>query len=192
MATVDPKIFSPVLGKEEEIIETFKPNFKRELVLNLICLLICAVLFIGLPIVFVIALTNGSIQTEGDNPWLGLIPWCVMIGLFMLIGLIGIVFGYKKKAFCITNKRIIIRSGIIGTDFKTLEFDLIGGVSVTVGLLDKLVKPNTGRISFASAASPVVNNMKGVSVYAFTAIENPYETYQRIKEIYDNYKANKQ
>ena len=190
MQTVDPKIFDPIMGKDEQIIETFKPNIKRELVLNLICLFLGAAVFIAFPIIFICLMANEAV--DNADLWVGIIPWSIVIGAMFLIGFIGIAFGYKKKAFCITNKRIIIRSGVIGTDFKTLEFDLIGGVSVTVGLLDKLVKPTTGRISFASAASPVVNNMKGISMYAFTAIENPYETYKRIKEIYDNYRANKQ
>ena len=57
-----------------------------------------------------------------------------------------------------------------------------------LSLLDKFVKPETGTISFASAASPVVQNSKGISSYVFTSIENPYEVYRRSKEYLDNSK----
>ncbi len=79
----------------------------------------------------------------------------------------------------------IIRSGIIGVDFKTLEYALIGGISVNVGLFDKLFKTNTGTISFASAAAMVANS-KGISPYTFSSVTQPYEVYRRIKEVYDN------
>ena len=192
MTAVDPKIFDPILGRDETVIETFKPNKIREVVLNLVGLVLGIGIFILLPILCIVLGLANSDGSEGDNPWLMLTPCFIIFGVFLLAGAVGIIFGYKKKAFCVTNKRVIIRSGIIGTDFKTLEFDLVGGISVNVGIFDKMMKPNTGKISFASAASPVLNNGKGVSQYVFTAIENPYEAYKRIKEIYDDYKETKQ
>ena len=191
MTTVDPKIFDPILGRDETVIETFKPNKIREVILNLLGLFLGVGIFILLPLCIVFGLANGD-GSEGDNPWLLLTPCFIIFGVFFIAGAFAIVFGYKKKAFCVTNKRVIVRSGIIGTDFKTLEFDLVGGISVNVGIFDKMMKPNTGKISFASAASPVLNNGKGVSQYVFSAIENPYDAYKRIKEIYDNYKETKQ
>ena len=192
MTAVDPKIFDPILGRDESVIETFKPNKIREVVLNLVGLVLGIGIFIFLPILCIVLGLANSDGSEGDNPWLMLAPCFIIFGVFLLAGAVGIIFGYKKKAFCVTNKRVIIRSGIIGTDFKTLEFDLVGGISVNVGIFDKMMKPNTGKISFASAASPVLNNGKGVSTYVFTAIENPYDAYKRIKEIYDDYKETKQ
>ena len=191
MMPVDPKIFDPVLGRDETVIETFKPNKLREVILNLVGLTLGIGIFIILPIVCIVCGLAAGDGGETDNPWLTIVPCFIVFGIFFIIGAFGIIFGYKKKAFCLSNKRVIIRSGIIGTDFKTLEFDLVGGISVNVGILDKMVKPNTGKISFASAASPVINNGKGVSTYVFTAIENPYDAYKRIKEIYDNYKESK-
>lgn len=192
MTAVNPKIFDPILGRDETVIETFKPNKTREVILNLVGLTLGVAVFVLLPILCILLGLSGSDGSEGDSPWIVLIPCFVIFGVFFLLGAIGIIFGYKKKAFCVTNKRVIIRSGIIGTDFKTLEFDLVGGISVNVGIFDKMMKPNTGKISFASAASPVLNNGKGVSTYIFTAIENPYDAYKRIKEIYDDYKETKQ
>ena len=191
MTTVDPKIFDPILGRDETVIETFKPNKIREVILNLLGLFLGVGIFILLPLCIVFGLANGD-GSEGDNPWLLLTPCFIIFGVFFIAGAFAIVFGYKKKEVCVTNKRVIVRSGIIGTDFKTLEFDLVGGISVNVGIFDKMMKPNTGKISFASAASPVLNNGKGVSQYVFSAIENPYDAYKRIKEIYDNYKETKQ
>lgn len=191
MTSVDPNIFNPILGKDETVIETFKPNIIREVFLNVIAVIIGIGLIFSIPVIMITLSLGDDPYDTGDKIWEALTPLAILLGVVLVASLFVILFGYKKKAFCITNKRVIIRSGIIGTDFKTLEFDLVGGISVNVGLLDKLVRPNTGKISFASAASPVINNGRGVSTYAFTGIENPYDVYKRIKEIYDNYKENK-
>ena len=96
---------------------------------------------------------------------------------------------YKKTCYCCTNKRIIIRRGFIGADYQTLDYDLIGGMDVQVDFFDKIMKPNTGTISFASAASPMME--KQGSSYYFAHIENPYETYRKIKEYSSTYRDGK-
>lgn len=201
-------VFSPVLGKDEQIIEVFKPNFVREVVLKLIVSSILLLIFGGG--LFVVGLLGklGVIPFEVDEidpiteEVIGhtsdpnaAFPFLILGGILLLLLVVNIVatiVGYKKKWFCYTNQRIIIRNGVIGADYKTLDYDLIGGISVNVNVLDKMVKPNTGTISFPSAASPVLqNNPKGLNQYAFTSIENPYDVYKRIKDYFDNHKANK-
>ena len=119
MTAVDPKIFDPILGREETVIETFKPNKTREVILNLVGLILGIGIFILVPMLCIILGITSDEGSEG-NAWMALIPCFVIFGVFFLAGAFCIIFGYKKKAFCVTNKRVIIRSGIIGTDFKTL------------------------------------------------------------------------
>ena len=56
--------------------------------------------------------------------------------------------------------------------------------NVRVDFLDKLAKPTTGTITFASPASPMIQNGQagGGSAYAFKHIENPYDVYKRVKQ----------
>ena len=93
---------------------------------------------------------------------------------------------YKNVYYAYSNKRIIIRSGIFGVDYKSLDMSMIGAVDVYVSLLDKLLKKNTGSLSFGSAASPV--GSANASMYRFNHITLPYETCKEVKSYIDAYK----
>lgn len=199
-------VFEPILGNDEIVIEIFKPNKIREVLIRCIVSSLFLLLFGGglftfglLGVLGVVQFTADVLDAEGNvigtqpDP-LGALPILIFGGailLFILVNIVINIVAYKKKWFCYTNKRIIVRNGVIGVDYKTLDYELIGGISVNVSFLDKLVKPETGTISFASAASPVYQNNKGISQYMFTSIDKPYEAYKRIKEYFDNYKAKK-
>ena len=45
-----------------------------------------------------------------------------------------------RKYYAITNKRVIIQSGIIGRDFKSIDYDRIQNVSANVGLIGMIFK----------------------------------------------------
>jgi len=80
----------------------------------------------------------------------------VFIGASLLLGLIGIViaviiivFGHlshERIHYAITNKRVIFQSGIIGRDFKSVDYDKMQNVSVRVGLIGLMLKVGTVRI----------------------------------------------
>ena len=169
-------MFEPILDNDEKIVETFKPNKLR---------------FVWLPMIFwtalfIVALIGPVmiILFEGSEE---LYPVFFFFGfLFLLILLAPFIayVRYKKTIYCYTNKRVLIRTGFIGADFQAIDFDMIGAMNVRVDFLDKLVKPNTGTITFASPASPMIQNGQagGGSAYSFKHIENPYEVYKRVKQ----------
>lgn len=80
--------------------------------------------------------------------------------------------GYKNLYYAYTNKRLIVRSGIIGVDFKTLDYPFITATSVDVGFLDKIQKSTTGTISFKSPSSSI----------RFQYVVQPYDLLKEIKE----------
>ena len=166
----DKNLFDPILDTNEEIVEIFKPSFLRFVVFPVVffatLLLICFVPFI----IFTIL--------EGIVGLFFLFPFVFGLAIYFPIKYLQ----YTKTIYCYTNKRILIRTGVIGADYKTLDFDMIGGMNVKVDFLDKLSNPNTGTIVFASSASPIITSNRGISVYSFAAISNPYEVYKRLKE----------
>ena len=166
------ELFEPILDNDERIIEIFKPNFIRFVLLSFIFIAIFLLPFfiVGLFMVF------------GDDFVAGIV-FLSFATFALLISPVTNIVRYSNTAYCYTNKRVIIRTGFIGADFEAVDFDMIGGMNVKVDFLDKLVKPNTGTIVFASPASPVIQNgQSGRSGYSFLHIENPYEVYKRIKE----------
>ena len=121
------------------------------------------------------------VPDEGMKPTPELIwvPVVIYLALILIIFLFTLVH-YKNVYYAYTNKRVIIRSGIFGIDFHTLDMGMIGAVNVHVSLLDKILMKNTGTLTFGSTASPVVSANGGAS-YKFTHILMPYETCKEIK-----------
>ena len=173
---VDEKLFDPILDNDERIIETFKPNQLRFVWLPFIFLALLLGVLLVPPILILVTEENEALwPIIGMSAFFGL--------LVLLIPLINFV-RYKKTVYCYTNKRLLLRTGFIGADYQAIDFDMIGAMNVRVDFLDKLVKPNTGTITFASPASPMIQTGQpgGGSAYAFKHIVNPYEVYKRVKQ----------
>ena len=186
MKDIDRSVFDQILGKGEEIIDCIKPNKVRYIWLNLLAIFLFSLLIFGIPFILIFF----GLAAEADEGIIPAIGLAVVFGLILIVSIIVLFVGYKKVVYCYTNKRIIIRSGIIGIDYKTLDYELIGGISVNVGLFDKMMKENTGTISFASAAVRVTNG-SGATPYVFHGVDKPYELYKKIKDVFDNFKETK-
>ena len=92
----------------------------------------------------------------------------------------------SKRAYAVTNKRIIVRGGYVGVDYKFLEFKSINATTVRVGIIDKVSKTNTGSLEFGSPANPIgMRDSSGMKFnpFEFLYIENPYEEHKKIKQI---------
>lgn len=186
--------FMPILDTDEKIVESFKPNKFRFIGLGMIWDVIKGLfvaifggIFIGLSYIPGDWIDESTGEVDPNGNFIPRIIGFVILGFALLTILIAIIWRlvkYKKVWFCYTNKRILIRTGFIGADFQTLDFDMIGAMNVRVDFLDKLVHPNTGTLMFASAASPMMANglPGGTSGYMFVNIEQPYEVYKRVKE----------
>lgn len=192
--------FAKILDEDENIVESFKPNRTRFIGLGIIRdILVSIPVFIFIAIFLIIGSCDFEVDTCEINGVEQTGEACTeAFGIFSIIGYIalglfvlGVFFSifsrfvrFNKTWYCYTNKRILIRSGFIGADYQTLDFDMIGAMNVRVDLLDKIIHPNTGTVWFASAASPMISGgvPGGVSGYAFASIENPYEVYKRVKE----------
>lgn len=174
------KIFDQILDENEKIVKIFKP--KKSVVYTKSFLRVLLVfLFIG--ICFVPSIILGATEESVD---INSVILFVIIGylvFFVVTALITWWFlslYYKNVYFGYTNKRIVIRKGIFGVDYQTLDIKMIGASDVNVTLFDKILRKNTGSIRFGSTASPLLN-ANNVSNFMFASIENPYGIYKEIK-----------
>lgn len=180
------KLFERILDSDEQIIKVFKPN-KTKLFLSALLKMIATIsLFVVMGIIAILFPEEG-VPVEH-------IYLVIPIGIFVFAILLSIILisVYNKNVYyAYTNKRLIIRSGIFGIDFKSLDMGMIGAVDVYVSLLDKLMHKDTGSLSFGSMASPMANAQNGGSGYRFTHVTAPYETYKEIKSAIEEFKKNK-
>lgn len=177
--------FENILDKDEKIIKIYKPNKTK----------LFASVFFGtffFTLFFAIISIIGILVPDETGNTTSLYFLLIPIGLLITAILLALGFAaiyYNNLFFAYSNKRIIIRTGIFGVDYKSLDLNMIGAIDVNISLLDKLVKHNTGSIIFGSPASPMMNtNNSNAFSYAFRHIEMPYDVYREIKDVIDKKK----
>lgn len=178
-------LFDLILDKDEHIVQTFKPNKTKLYFKNIFCYTVILLFFM---------LSAFACMFIPDETGYALKPIFVLIpiSIFVILEIVLLVFlnmYYKKTFYAYTNKRIIIRTGIIGVDFKSLDMNMIGAIDVYVSLLDKIIHKNTGTIRFGSMSSPISSQLP--NNYSFEHLTMPYENYKLIKSYIDEYKESK-
>ncbi|MCL2797920.1 MAG: PH domain-containing protein [Firmicutes bacterium] len=176
------EMFNDVLENNEHIVAVYKPDktkFRWGVSLSIL----------GSTVWFYLFLLVGLIPDEGSEP----MPWQfypimagIITGVIVVIFIVTFIFTgvyFKNKFYAYTNRRIIIRSGILGIDYKSLEFKFLTATIVNVSPLDKILKRNTGSIKFGSPSSQIGSVANGAAnLYAFKHILRPYDTLREIKE----------
>ena len=137
-------LFDDILEKDEQIVKIIKPSKSRYWK------------FFLMPLIIPIFL-----------------PHFIVIMACTLFFIIPLLYArsYNNLYYAYTNKRLIVRKGTIGIDYKTLDYKFISSTSVDVGLLDK-GKTKTGSLSFKSPTASI----------QFDYVENPYDLMREIKE----------
>lgn len=166
--------FDDIIECDEEIIKGYKPN-KAKVYLSRISVFILFGLFVLLSVI--------GVWIDVDiSKWERVIGTCLIVGLYVLLFAIVLWFTslyYNNTFYVYTNKRLIIRTGVFGVDFHSLDIKNIGASGVSVSILDKILRKGTGSIKFGSNSSPI--NLTTTS-FSFTHIEKPYQAYKEIKE----------
>ena len=57
-----------------------------------------------------------------------------------IANIVKTVAGAKNIEYVFTNKRIIVRSGVIGIDFKNIYYTDVEGINCKVGIFDRMFK----------------------------------------------------
>ena len=164
-----------ILDEGEHILWRECPNKKAYILSKTMTMFPIAIIWLLFDSAFVVGGFYG--YASGDMP-IG-----VLIGLFVfllfhltpvwiwLFGIIRAVKEYKNVEYAFTEKRIIIRSGFIGIDFKNIYYTEVQSVNLKVGLTDKMFK--VGDVYIKS------NNE---SVVLFD-IKNPYQITSKLQKI---------
>lgn len=89
-----------------------------------------------------------------------------------------VILSYRNKLYAYTNRRMLIRSGVLGTSFKSIDYDRIQELDVVVGFIDRLFDVGTVRAFSGNTTS------KGSPIYdRFVSIRDPYNVYRAIKGV---------
>jgi hypothetical protein len=182
---VHPEIQRNLL-KEEKILWTGRPD-GTILVLRSSPMALFGMLFMGVAI-FMMAMTG----------FVGMVI-CFLLP-FLLIGFaVGfgpMIYAYlsaRVTYYAITNRRLITRGGVIGTDFKFTEFDKIQTVDVDVGFWDKgrgtgSVRATLPGVSYVSTGR---HGHVRANMHVLAAISRPYQVQKVLNDAIKEYEDEK-
>lgn len=168
-----------ILSDDEEVLVNLKPNRKVYLLESI---------FKGLPVVLIWLAADTFAITMIASTGTNYEPWLIAFFIFFfalhlipvwiyIYSIIKVIVSYKNLEYVFTDKRIIVRSGLIGIDFKYVYYYEINSVTVNVGLFDRMFK--VGDIIIKS------NNQ----VVKVNDISYPYKYSNKIQEIVRDLKA---
>ena len=129
--------FRDILDTNERVIWSDKPHILVHLASGI------PFLIIGILWGLMDAFFFSGFMSFGGGPGLGFLSIFMvlhMMPLWLGVGnMIRLVFIYKNTFFCYTDKRVIIKTGFLGVDYKTKDFYNIGNVEVNVGPLENML-----------------------------------------------------
>lgn len=152
-----------ILEPNEKII--WQGKVDRRILFFLLVISLAIVLIFS---VFLISITS-------NNSAFSFLVSLVLLGSVLINFFINYV-----KVFTITDKRIVVRSGIIGTDYNSIFFTEIKTVNVRVDLIDKIfavgtINVDTGKIETLSDGK---SSQTKTAFDRLSYINQPYEVYK--------------
>ena len=167
--------FDKILNNKEKIAWEGKPNSKNYFALIAI--------FGILSLIGISVAIFGFFFSQSEFSVVSI--YALILGFVFLVITFLRILQYRLLAYAVTNNRVVIQSGIIGADYKSIDFDKIQEINVDVDLIGKIFK--TGNIQFKTAGVNVVQTRYGQNVVNSTNsiayVENPYELVKKIREL---------
>lgn len=169
----EPKTIQSSLVEGEQIEWSGKPQRKAFIVNNVLKMLPVALLWLVFDTFFIVMLT----KTADMIP----VPLIVFLCIFFVFHLMPVWMWiyrcataskrHKNIEYAFTNKRIIVRKGIVAVDFKSIDYKDVVAVNLRYGLIDKAAK--VGDIYITSTGKATV----------LEDLENPASVEQLLQRI---------
>ena len=91
---------------------------------------------------------------------------------------IRLLLVFKNTVFALTDKRVIVRSGFMGIDYRSIDHTSIEDVTVDVGPLESLFKVGTITVDTGKKGSD------GEAIYdKIRSVHHPYKVFKKIKKV---------
>ena len=142
--TMQKNSIDDVVKSDEKILWRGKPNPMSYVLANMVKMLPIALIWMIFDGTFIYFMAVG--MSSGEIPLT--ILWFIVPFFLLHLTPVWLWLGKTVKAarevrnieYAITDKRIIIRSGMIGIDFKFINYTEIDSVNVKVGIIDKVFR----------------------------------------------------
>ena len=85
---------------------------------------------------------------------------------------------YKNIVYAITDKRVIVRNGLVGLDFENINYTDISNVRADVSVIEKI--RNVGSVFITTSSGNIV---------CLAAIQEPYQVYKKVNKVFMDMKS---
>lgn len=174
--------FESIKDDKEQILWTGKPKFVPFIFTGILS----GILTIGFALVWLLTAKNWSSNVDNNSA-----SFFWVFGLFPLVAVLYVffkkIFSFSNTTYSYSDKRVMMRSGFIGTDFKTIDYDKISDIEVTVSVVERIY--NVGTIRFFSGRTQTDEENTTKLYDSWSAIENPYEVFKMVKQTSVNIKT---
>ena len=161
-----------ILGNDENLLLKVKPKKKAYIFNSIVKFIPIALLWLAIDMGFIV-----GIALAGSVPkmmWAFIVPFFAvhLLPVWICIGnIVRAGKAWKNLEYAFTDRRIIIRSGVIGINIANVYYADIKGVNMRIGVFDRLFK--VGDIYISS---------EGQSQVLYD-LENPYFILSRVQKI---------
>ena len=164
-----------VVSADEKVLWRGKPNAKSYVLAAMVKMLPIAIIWMLFDGTFIFFIARGMAQGEVPLAILGFIIPFFLIHLtpvwIWIVKTVKASREVKNLEYAITDKRIIIRSGVVGIDFKFINYTEIDSVNVKVGIIDRIFR--VGDIYINSS----------VNAGVLWDVENPYNIGNSLQRV---------
>jgi uncharacterized membrane protein YdbT with pleckstrin-like domain len=133
------------LGAQERVVLDMHEHWKHLLLTGLICL----AALVGLIVVLAIAPESGFLA------WLDTLGWIAFALVFLVFG-VWPFMEWRSRTYTITNQRLAMRRGVFRRSGQDIPLARINDVAFEQGILDRISKAGTLKVSSASEHGTVV------------------------------------
>jgi uncharacterized membrane protein YdbT with pleckstrin-like domain len=168
-----------ILERNEKVIWDGKMDLKSTMISGFVGL--AFLLIIGYIFFFISSSDSGTCTINGVvRP----VEDCAGVGSYVayilfLLALLTPLFTYlryKVTHYVITDKRLLLKAGLIGADMRSVYYDQVKSAFVNVGLIGKIF--GTGTILLDTGRITQTKNGSKPQYDKFSNIKNPYEVYK--------------
>jgi membrane protein YdbS with pleckstrin-like domain len=167
--------FESVKDDDEEILWTDKPRFIPYSVTGL-----AAGFGLLIFLAFYFSMTKDVKSPDGTFNNFSTLFVAIPVILFAWTFLRKLL-SYNNTSYGMTNKRVMVRTGFIGTDFKSIDYDKISDIEVTVNVIERAF--NVGTIKFFSGRTQTDDGITSKLYDRWEAIPNVYEVFKKVKQV---------
>lgn len=173
----EASLFKTILDENEEVLWADKPQHIPYLASGLLFLII-GCLWGAMDFLILTSAKKGNAGPVGLFFFIHAMPFHLSV-----LNMLRLILSYKNVHYAITNRRILLRSGLFGIGYEAIDYDKVRDIQVTIGPLEALAKSGSILLNTGQTSN------RGIVWNRMVAIEEPYEVFKKIKEVSMNIKS---